>query len=310
MPVKPVTRFVLFAAPIAIAASIVFNGGGDDPEPPDDSPAAAAADPADSAVGPDPYAAADEEGRRELDERVAAMPAGLAAPAERELAWKLLATSESSTLDWRSQYGVIDDNGDGTGYTAGIVGFCSGTHDMLTFVEAFTKDHPDSPLKPYVPALRKVDGTGSHEGLDPGFTAAWKKSAEDPVFRAAQDRVRDKQYFEPAVRLAKLDGLGTLGQFIYFDAMVLQGPGTEPDAFYGIRKAALAEADTVDEGGDEKVYLDAFLDAARAVMKSKRNQHDTSRIDTAQREFLYDGNLALKPPLTWKMYGETFHVTS
>ncbi|MFJ1925072.1 MULTISPECIES: chitosanase [unclassified Streptomyces] len=304
------TRLVLLAAPVAIAASIVFNGGGDDPEPPADSPAAAAADPADSAVGPDPYAAADDEGRRQLDERVKAMPAGLAAPAGRELAWKLLATSESSTLDWRSQYGMIDDNGDGTGYTAGTVGFCSGTHDMLTFVEAFAKDHPDSPLKPYLPALREVDGTGSHKGLDPGFTAAWKKSAEDPVFRAAQDRVRDKQYFEPAVRLAKLDGLGTLGQFIYFDAMVLQGPGTEPDAFYGIRKAALAEADTVDEGGDEKTYLDAFLDAARAVMKSKRNQHDTSRIDTAQREFLYDGNLALKPPLTWKMYGETFHVAS
>ncbi|MFJ1896601.1 chitosanase [Streptomyces sp. NPDC088115] len=304
------TRLVLLAAPVAIAASIVFNGGGDDPEPPADSPAATAADPADSAVGPDPYAAADDEGRRQLDERVKAMPAGLAAPAGRELAWKLLATSESSTLDWRSQYGMIDDNGDGTGYTAGTVGLCSGTHDMLTFVEAFAKDHPDSPLKPYLPALREVDGTGSHKGLDPGFTAAWKKSAEDPVFRAAQDRVRDKQYFEPAVRLAKLDGLGTLGQFIYFDAMVLQGPGTEPDAFYGIRKAALAEADTVDEGGDEKTYLDAFLDAARAVMKSKRNQHDTSRIDTAQREFLYDGNLALKPPLTWKMYGETFHVAS
>lgn len=308
MPVKPLTRFVLFAAPIAIAASILFNGGGDDPELPADSPAAA--DPADSSVGPDPYAAANDEERRQLDERVAAMPAGLDAPAKRELAWKLLASSESSTLDWRGQYATIDDNGDGTGYTAGIVGFCSGTHDMLTFVEAFTKDHPDSPLTPFVPALRKVDGTGSHKGLDPGFAAAWKKSATDPVFRAAQDRVRDKQYFEPAVRLAKLDGLGTLGQFIYFDAMVLQGPGTAPDGFYGIRKAALAEADTVDEGGDEKAYLDAFLDAARAVMKSKKNQHDTSRIDTTQREFLYDGNLALKPPLTWKMYGETFHVAS
>ncbi|MEW1692880.1 chitosanase [Streptomyces sp. NPDC091265] len=302
------TRLALFGAPIAIAASILFNSGGDESEPPKSPPAAA--DPADASVGPDPYAAADDEGRRQLDARVDGMPAGLAAPKMREIAWKLLASSEGSTLDWRSQYAAIDDNGDGTGYTAGIVGFCSGTHDMLTFVEAFTKDHPDSPLTPFVPALRKVDGSGSHQGLDPDFTAAWKKSATDPAFRAAQDRVRDEQYFEPAVRLAKLDGLGTLGQFIYFDAMVLQGTGTDADAFYGIRKAALAEADTVDEGGDEKAYLDAFLDAARAVMKSKKNQQDTSRIDTAQREFLYDDNLGLKPPLTWKMYGETFRVPS
>lgn len=306
MAVKPVTRVVLFGIPIAIAASILFNSGGESGLP-EDSPTAAASAPA-SAEPADPYAAADDEERAEMDARVAKMPAGLASPAMREIAWKLFASAEGSTLDWRSQYATIEDIGDGTGYNAGIVGFCSGTHDMLAFVESFTKDHPDSPLAPFLPALRKVDGTPSHEGLDPGFTAAWKKSAEDPEFRAAQDQVREHDYFVPAVRLAKLDGLGTLGQYVYFDAMVLHGPGTGPDEFYGIREAALAEADTVEEGGDESAYLDAFLDAARAVMKSKKHQQDTSRIDTAQRAFLDDGNLSLETPLTWKVYGETFRV--
>lgn len=307
MPVKPVTRLVLFGAPIAIAVSLLFNSGGDS-ELPTSSPTAETSVTASPQA--DPFAGADDEERRKLNARVAAMPPGLAAPAMREVAWKLLSSAEGSTLDWRSQYGTIEDTGDGTGYSAGIVGFCSGTHDMLAFVETFTGDHPDSPLTPFVPALRQVDGSASHEGLDPGFTAAWKKSAEDPAFRAAQDLVRLKQYFEPAVHLAKLDGLGALGQYMYFDAMVLQGPGSESDSFYGIRKAAVAEADTVAEGGDESAYLDAFLDAARTVMKSKRNQQDTSRLDTAQRAFLEDGNLALELPLTWKTYGETFHIPS
>ncbi|MER6117376.1 chitosanase [Streptomyces sp. NPDC001743] len=299
------TRLVLFGAPIAIAVSLLFNGDGD-PGLPTGSPRPTAPAAADEAA--DPYAGADDEDLRELNARVAAMPPGLAAPKMREVAWKLLASAEGSTLDWRSQYGAIEDTGDGTGYNAGIVGFCSRTHDMLAFVESFTADHPDSPLRPFVPALRKVDGSASHEGLDPGFTAAWKKAAQDPAFRAAQDRVRLKQYFEPAVHLAKLDGLGALGQFMYFDAMVLHGPGSEEDAFYGIRKAALAEADTVAEGGDESAYLDAFLEAARTVMKSKKHQQDTSRLDTAQRVFLEDGNLALELPLTWQMYGETFRI--
>lgn len=307
MRVKPVTRLVLFGAPIAVVVSLLLNIGGD-PELPTVSPRATASAAPDA--GADPFVDADEQEQRELEARVAAMPAGLAAPKMREVAWKLLSSAEGSTLDWRSQYGAIEDNGDGTGYNAGIVGFCSGTHDMLAFVESFTGDHPDSPLAPFVPALRKVDGTASHEGLDPGFTAAWKKSAEDPAFRAAQDLVRLKQYFEPAVRLAKLDGLGPLGQYMYFDAMVLQGPGTDKDAFYGIRKTAVAEADTVAEGGDEAAYLDAFLEAARAVMKSKKNQQDTSRLDTAQRVFLENGNLALEPPLTWQTYGETFRIPS
>ncbi|WNI26796.1 chitosanase [Streptomyces sp. ITFR-16] len=303
------TRVVLVGAPILIAAALVFNSGGGSALP-KGSPTAGASPARARATDPDPYLAADADERRRLDARVKAAPAGLDDPAMREIAWKLSSSAESSTLDWRSQYAAIEDNGDGTGYAAGIIGFCSGTHDMLTFVEAFTKDHPDSPLAPFVPALRSVDGTGSHEGLDPGFTAAWRKAAEDPAFRRAQEQVRDKQYFEPAVRLAKLDGLGALGQFIYFDTMVLQGAGAEADSFYGIRRAAFAEADSVTDGGDEAAYLDAFLDAARAVMKSKRNQQDTSRIDTAQRAFLDDGNLALEPPLTWKMYGETFTVPS
>ncbi|MFI6965888.1 chitosanase [Streptomyces sp. NPDC050255] len=301
------TRVVLFGAPIVIVVSLLFNSGGD-AELPTSSPTAKAS--VTTSAPADPFAAADDEERRELNARVAAMPPGLAEPKMREIAWQLLASAEGSTLDWRSQYATIEDTGDGTGYNAGIVGFCSSTHDMLTFVESFTAEHPDSPLAPFVPALREVDGTASHEGLDPGFTAAWKKSAEDPAFRTAQDLVRLKQYFEPAVHLAKLDGLGTLGQYIYFDAMVLQGPGAEADSFYGIRKAAAEEADTVAEGGDETAYLDAFLEAARTVMKSKKNQQDTSRLDTAQRVFLEDGNLALEPPLTWKMYGETFRIPS
>ncbi|MEU1469227.1 chitosanase [Streptomyces sp. NPDC005761] len=299
------TRVVLFGAPIAVVASLLFNSGGDG-ELPTSSPATKASVTASAQA--DPFAAADEEDRRALNARVAEMPPGLAEPKMREVAWKLLASAEGSTLDWRSQYGTIEDTGDGTGYNAGLVGFCSSTHDMLAFVESFTDDHPDSPLAPFVPALRKVDGSPSHEGLDPGFTAAWKQSAEDPAFRTAQDQVRLKQYFEPAVHLAKLDGLGTLGQYMYFDAMVLQGPGSEEDSFYGIRRAALAEADTVAEGGDETAYLDAFLDAARTVMKAKKNQQDTSRLDTAQRVFLEDGNLALELPLTWQMYGETFRI--
>jgi chitosanase len=64
------------------------------------------------------------------------------------------------------------------------------------------------------------------------------------------------------VRLAKMDGLSTLGRFIYYDAMVLHGPGIGPQGFYGIREAAMKVADTATEGGDEKAYPNAFLDAA------------------------------------------------
>ncbi|WAU85514.1 chitosanase [Streptomyces sp. Qhu-G9] len=249
-----------------------------------------------------------ESERAKDDALIATLPAGLAAPGKKELAQQIVATAEHSTLDWRGQYDYIEDLGDGNGYTAGIAGFCTGTSDLLTLVERYTKSHPDNGLARYLPALRKVDGTDSHEGLDPGFTEAWVKEAQKADFRKAQDTQRDRDYFDPAVRLAKLDGLGTLGQFVYYDAMVLHGPGTGPRGFYGLRETAMAKADTPAEGGKQAAYLDVFLDVHREAMTYKEPRRDTTRIDTTLRKFLDDGNVDLSTPLRWEMYGETFRV--
>ena len=204
-----------------------------------------------------------EEEREADDALIADLPPGLAAPAKKELAQQLVSSAENSTTKWRTAYGSIEDVGDGDGYTAGIIGFCTGTHDLLMLVERYTEDHPDNGLATYLPALRKVDGSDSHEGLDPGFTAAWRAEAEVPAFREAQEAERDRVYFEPAVRLAKLDGLGTLGQFVYYDAMVFHGPDTDAEGFYGLRERAMAEARTPGQGGSEKAYLETFLDVRK-----------------------------------------------
>lgn len=230
--------------------------------------------------------------------------ADLDSPKMKELAQRIVSSAENSSLDWRAQYDYVEDIGDGRGYTAGIIGFTTGTHDLLKLVELYTESHPDNALARYLPALRAVDGSDSHEGLDPGFTEAWKEEAQKDAFKRVQDSQRDRVYFGPAVRLAKSDGLGALGQFIYYDAMVMHGPG-DP-GFHGIRERAMAEADTPAEGGDEQSYLDIFLDTRRETMKSEKR--DTTRVDTAQRRFLYDGNLDLRTPLEWKVYGVTYKV--
>jgi chitosanase len=90
--------------------------------------------------------------------------------------------------------------------------------------------------------------------------------------------------------------------------MVLHGPGTGPNGFYGLRERAMKEADTPSQGGAEKAYLDIFLDIRRKAMKADDPHRDTTRVDTAQRQFLYDGNLSLSTPLTWRVYGETYRV--
>jgi chitosanase len=293
---------LLLAAVPVIATGVYFVM-------PTDSADAPVAPPVSSTQSSRQDAKSRAEQEREADDAlIADLPPGLADPAKKELAQQLVSSAENSTTEWRTSYGTIEDLGDGCGYTAGIIGFCTATHDLLTLVERYTKAHPDNGLATYLPALREVDGTDSHEGLDPGFTAAWQAEAERPEFRKAQEEERDRVYFEPAVRLAKLDGLGTLGQFVYFDAMVFHGPDTDAEGFYGLRERAMEKAKTPGQAGSEKAYLTAFLDVRREAMLAKRPGIDTSRVDTAQRRWLRDGNLDLDVPLVWEMYGDTYRL--
>jgi chitosanase len=227
---------------------------------------------------------------------------------KKEIAMELVSSAENSSLDWKAQYTYIEDIGDGRGYTGGIIGFCSGTGDMLEVVQDYANREPGNGLAKYLPALKKVNGTDSHSGLGSAYVSAWHKAASDTAFQDAQDAERDKVYFNPAVNQAKADGLHALGQFIYYDAMVMHGPGDDSDSFGGIRKTAMKKAKTPAQGGNETTYLNAYLDARKAVMKKEEAHSDTSRVDTEQRVFLNAGNLSLDTPLKWKTYGDSYTI--
>jgi chitosanase len=225
-------------------------------------------------------------------------------PAKKDIAMQLVSTAENSSLDWRAQFSYIEDIRDGRGYTAGIIGFCSGTGDMLELVEAYTAAKPGNVLAAYLPALRRVNGSDSHAGLDPNFPRDWRTAAGDPVFRDAQESERDRLYFNPSVRDAKADGVRALGQFAYYDAAVMHGYS----GMRSIRTAALRVAKPPAQGGSEVAWLNAFLDARVVEMKKEAAHDDTSRVDTAQRVFLRNGNLDLNTPLVFAVYGEQFRI--
>ncbi|MEV4613611.1 chitosanase [Kitasatospora sp. NPDC049258] len=241
---------------------------------------------------------------------VAVAAVGLDDAHKKDIAMQLVSSAENSSLDWKAQYKYIEDIGDGRGYTAGIIGFCSGTGDMLDLVQHYTDLKPGNILAKYLPALKKVNGSESHSGLGTAFEKDWATAAKDTVFQKAQNDERDRVYFNPAVNQAKADGLRALGQFIYYDAIVMHGPGSDSDSFGGIRSAALKKAKSPAQGGDETAYLKAFLAARKVVMKKEEAHADTSRVDTEQTVFLNAKNFDLNPPLKWKVYGDPYSINS
>jgi chitosanase len=232
----------------------------------------------------------------------ATLAAGLTNVRKKAIALQLVSSAENSTLNWRGEFGYLEDIGDGRGYTGGIVGFCSGTSDMLALVTQYTKRSPGNKLARFLPALRAVDGSDSHAGLDPGFPAAWKAAAADPVFQKTQEDERDQMYFAPAVALASADRVRALGQFAYYDAAVMHGQS----GLRSIRADAMRKARTPKQGGDETVWLSAFLDARVKEMRTEEAHSDVTRVETAQRLFLRATNLDLNGPLSWRVYGDSF----
>jgi len=233
--------------------------------------------------------------------------------AKKEIAMELVSAAENSSLDWKSQYVYLEYNvehndAENRGYTGGVIGFTSRTHDMLDLVRFYEKIEPGNPLSRYLRALKSVDGSASKEGLGKRFEAAWKEAANDPKFREAQDHERDRVYFDPAVDQAIADGLHALGQFMYYDAIVMHGPGGDANSFGGIRAASMRAAKRPVDGGDEVTFLRAFLDARKIAMKAEQGHQDTTRLDTMQRKFLDERNLSLTPPLVFSVYGDAYRI--
>lgn len=223
----------------------------------------------------------------------------------RKIVFALVSSAENSSTDYAAQYDYIEDIGDGRGYTAGIIGFTTGTSDLLDVVYRYTEFKPNNELKQFIPALEKVNGSDSHEGLGNAFTAAWKSAAKTNEMIRAQNDILNEQYMTPALQYAKADGLSPLGQYIYYDALVVHGSGNSDDCFEAIRNAALKTKIAPADGGDETEFLTAFLDARIVVMQMEEAHSDLSRLNT-QRKFLTENNFNLTPPLSWTMYGDKF----
>ncbi|MFP7494363.1 chitosanase [Terribacillus saccharophilus] len=227
----------------------------------------------------------------------------------RDIVYAFVSSAENSSTDYEQQYSYIEDIQDGRGYTAGIIGFTSGTGDLLEVIKQYQRIKPENnSLVKYLDPLENVDGSDSHEGLGTSFEDDWKKAGQTEELIQAQDEIVDKMYLSPAVKYAEKDHLSLLGQYIYYDALVVHGPGEDPDSFNGIRKEALKASKAPSQQRDEAEYLSAFLQARTKIMQKEEAHEDLSRIDFQQR-LIDEKNYDIALPISWVMYGDTFELT-
>jgi chitosanase len=251
--------------------------------------------------------------------------AGSAAPASagsppatdvRQVIGQLVSVFENGTPE--IQYGYIENLDDGRGYTAGRAGFCSACGDMLTVVRRYTEQVPDNVLTDYLPALTTL-GSGasdSNDGLD-GIDGAWRRAAEDPVFRAVQDDVAEELYVRPAQDRATANGVTSrLGLAVLVDTAVQHGTVEGPDSMRAlVERTDAAMGGSPASGIDEADWLRDFLEQRRDTLEDPSSastgdvwEASIGRVD-ALEALLDAGNLDLVTPFVVDPWGDPQTIT-
>ncbi|MFH7027560.1 MAG: chitosanase [Heteroscytonema crispum UTEX LB 1556] len=194
-------------------------------------------------------------------------------PDQKRRAEQFTSIFENDTIEL--QYDYVEDIGDGRGFTCGRAGFTTATGDAVEVVQLYTNNKSDNPLAKYLPELKRLAKEESDDtsNLD-GFENAWKKAAKDSAFRAAQDEVVDKLYYQPSAKRANDAGLKlALSRAALYDTIIQHGEGDDPDGLPALLKRTQKEAGgTPKTGVDEKQWLQAFLKVRRADLAHAYNE--------------------------------------
>ena len=216
------------------------------------------------------------------------------------------------------QYDYIERLDDGRGFTAGRVGFTTGTGDLYLVVQRYTARVPGNPLAEFLPALHDLLTAVDKDdisGLE-NLPAAWATAASDPRFRAIQDTVVDKLYYWPAMKHAERLGIRTaLGKAMLYDAIVQHGGGDDPDSLAGLLARTQSRAGgTPKDGVDEPQWLRAFL----AVRRDSLAHADDSATRAAWADsvgrvdvflgLLDAGKLDLRGPIRFQVGGRSVRL--
>ena len=234
---------------------------------------------------------------------------------QRRRADQLISTFENSSTTIRYDY--AENLGDGRGVTAGRAGFTTATCDALDVVRIYVAEVDDTPLTAFIPELEHLcdDTSDDTEQLpEAAFMQAWRTAANDARFRAAQDKIVDREYYVPAMEAADRLGLrSALARAELYDTAIQHGAGDDPDGLAAIiarTRSAVGDPDRI----GERAWLDAFFDQRIATLRNPANtetaqawRESTDRVE-CMRRVADDDNLDLEGPVRTNVYGDEFTI--
>lgn len=217
----------------------------------------------------------------------------------------------------RARYNYIENLNDGRGFTAGRIGFCTGTGDLSQVVDSYCLKKPAASICRYQNRLHEIkDVADKNEKPNPdvrglaGFTKVWTTTSRDKAFQRLQDNALIAMYLNPALSYFKKQNLKwPLTLAALYDTFIQHGE-EGPDGFKFIFDKT--NDDLSGRSENEKQWLNQFLDNRIQILLNPSNTDSTDEwresVDRAYKlkDILNkDGNAGLNRPVRFNAHTQT-----
>ncbi|DBA03926.1 TPA: hypothetical protein N0F65_010579 [Lagenidium giganteum] len=214
----------------------------------------------------------------------------------------LVSIAENSNTKWFENYNYCEDIGDDRGFTVSLVGFCSGTGDLLDVFRDIKHLSSNHALASFIPALEKVSGSPSHSGLEKLCSSIAQNG--DQVYQRAVWNGIKKFYLDTAITWAAKKKLeSTFSKGFLFDVALNHGA----DGMDQVAKYIKSPA----EGGQEVEYMQAYIQARIYLVKHVDKSTNNGQDDRMKmwKSILDKNNLKLQRPIKdLKCYGDSYQI--
>jgi chitosanase len=219
----------------------------------------------------------------------------------------MVSIPENANTEWWTNYNYCEDIQDGRGFTVSLVGFSSGTGDLLEVVRDVKSMSPNHPLTQFIPALEAAKGSATHKGLASLCSAI--KANGDVVWKKAVWLGIQRDSLGPALDWAAKKNLTSVFSKGFFYDVVRHHGVASMDKFAAYVKPGVQPPSN---GGDEVAYMQAYIQARIEV--ERKDLDPSANQDLIGRTLMWKSvldknNLGLQRPMTLTCYGETFTIS-
>lgn len=227
-------------------------------------------------------------------------------PQQIDTMFSIVCIAENASTRWWDQYNYCENIGDGRGLTVSIVGFCSGTYDLLWVMNKLKEIKSDHVMvTKYLSTLQRVNGTSNTSGLE-NFGSDLQRFG-DTYWRQAVWEGIIHFYWSTAYKFWVAMGCkSALSMMVFYDTALNHG-----DIVLQQFANQITNIQRPSQGGSESAWLLEFINKRQYNIQYVDRSTNNGQPDRClmHKQIVSANNMSLTRPINGlRCYGGTYSI--